>query len=414
MRAIPGVVVCVAILLAGLTVRAPAAVVSYPESPEGLAKLLEDTFASIKSGDTDRTRELIRSMELPDQQAWVRKTFGDDFGAAIAIEYGRRAPQLEAELTKSFEDCVAERRTFVKAIKIESSDDDNATGLQKTALQHMRLKVPLYTVKFGDRPGGTGYSMWSWVYVRGSFRIAGKMDVFRKPPAPVATPEPVAGPATAPAAAPAAAPTPMPSQAATPTPGPAAPATPAPAAAPDAAPIAMPSTTAAPDSVPIPGVAAAQPDAPASPAASALKKVFEELLAALQAGRDNEASAIVRSMMLPESEAWFAGTFGETNGKGLAENYLAELAAGLETQMLDDIRAQIAKGRTQVIAYKIEGADDPKAEERQRQAIGRMTQKYALYGVRLTEPGQVTGTHYRSFVYVDGKFRMVGKMEAPR
>jgi hypothetical protein len=380
-------------VIAAMSSVAPAAV-SYPESTEGLARLIEDTFAALKTGDTDRAKELIRSMELPDQQAWFRKTFGDDLGAAIAVEYGRRAPSMEHELTRSFEDRIEDRRTFVTAIKIESPDDDNATGLQKMALQNMRSRVPLYTVKLGDRPGGTGYSIWSWVYVRGTFRIAGKMDVFRNNSTPPAAAAPTEAPAPADVPAPAVLPALTP-----------------PATAPIAA--AAPAETAP---VANPLASAPQPpeDAHASPPASALKKVFEELLAALQTGRDNEAAAIVRSMMLTDSEKWFGRTFGEATGKALAENYLAELAAGMETEMLDDIRAQIAKGRTQVIAYRVEGADDPKAEERQRVAINRMVTRQTLYGVRLTEPGVVTGTHYRSFVYVDGKFRLVGKLDIGR
>jgi hypothetical protein len=381
-----GCVVLCALCLSRFALAAP---VSYPESTDGLVKLIDDTFSAIRVGDTDRARELVRSMILPEQQAWFRKTFGDDFGAAISIEYGRRTPSMEQELLGALEDRIRDGNTFVRVIKVESAEDENATGLQKTAIKNMRVKVPLYTVKFADRPGGTGFSLWSWVYERGSFRIVGKMDVFRNRPAPA----PVEAPATQAIAAP----------------------TPVPAPIPTSVPVLTLAPTTSPTLVPATSeTTVASGGDLAAPSADVLKKAFEELITAIQAGKDEQAASIVRSMMLGDSEKWFVSTFGDSLGRPMADQYLAELGAGMESELLQDIRAQIAKGRTNVIAYKIDGADDPKAEERQKQAMSRMVQKQPLYGVRLTEPGQVSGTHYRSFVFVDGKFRLVGKMSTGR
>jgi hypothetical protein len=496
------------------------AVVSYPNSSEGLKKLIDDTFTALKRGDTDRAKELVRSMELSDPQPWFSQHFGVEAGYALAVQYARRAPTMEGELTRSFEDRIEDGRTFVTVIKLESEDDANATGLQKTALQLMKRKSPLYTVKLGDRPGATGYSLWSWTYHRGSFRLVGRMDTLRtvRPPAPAPapapapiptpspvptptplptptptpTPAPIPDPTPAPTPTPTPAPDPTPVPAPIPTPTPLPDPTPAPVPAPDPSPAPVdvplvmlptpiplfiplpvpgasvattatvepapapapvpapdpmptpmptPDPTPAPTPIPTPDPAptptpvptpvptpqpapipaptpAPVPDpAPAplgddvnSPPADELKQAIENLVTMIQTQRDDEAAALIRSMMLPDAERWFVRTFGP-DGADLAEKYLADVAVGFEKQLLEDFKAQIAKGRTQVIAYKIESPDDPRAEERQRTALARMAKKRALYGVRLTEPGAESGTHYRSFVVEDGRFRFVGRVE---
>jgi hypothetical protein len=56
----------------------------------------------------------------------------------------------------------------VSVTKIESATDDNGTGSQKQALAAMKVKVPLYTVRFREQPGtSSGYTLWSFVYVDG-------------------------------------------------------------------------------------------------------------------------------------------------------------------------------------------------------------------------------------------------------
>jgi hypothetical protein len=84
---------------------------------------------------------------------------------------------LTAALVAVFEGRVKDGRTFVSVTKIESATDDNGTGSQKQALAAMKVKVPLYTVRFREQPGtSSGYTLWSFVYVDGGFRFIGKMQ----------------------------------------------------------------------------------------------------------------------------------------------------------------------------------------------------------------------------------------------
>lgn len=167
------VVVLVAVAFSGVATF--AADPPYPESTQGLQKLMEDALAATKAGDKEKVAALVKPLVLPDHAAWFKKTFGDEKGAALAEDYDKMAPRLADELTKLLDARVKDGRTFASAVKIESADDQNATGLQKQAIAAMKEKAALYTVRLGDKPGGSGFTLWSFVFVDGQFRLAGKM-----------------------------------------------------------------------------------------------------------------------------------------------------------------------------------------------------------------------------------------------
>jgi hypothetical protein len=117
-------------------------------------------------------------MMLPNAPAWFRSVFGDDVGGKLAEDYGKMSPNLVSGLARVFEERAKQGEMFVAVHKVESATDARATGAQKQALAAMKTKVPLWTVKFTDSPGATGltgYTLWSFVYVGGQFRLAGKM-----------------------------------------------------------------------------------------------------------------------------------------------------------------------------------------------------------------------------------------------
>ena len=142
-----------------------------------LKKLIEDTLAAYRAGDKVRAEALVRPMKLPDAAAWFKRVFGDEVGAKLAADYAEGTRDLTAGLGSLFEGRVKDGRTFVSVIKLESAMDSNATGYQKQALAAMKEKVPLYTVKFGAQPGATGFSLWSFVFLDGQFRLVGKMPM---------------------------------------------------------------------------------------------------------------------------------------------------------------------------------------------------------------------------------------------
>ena len=49
---------------------------SYPESPDGLKKLIEDIFGAVKSGNNEKASSYFSNLTIPDHDAWFLKTFG--------------------------------------------------------------------------------------------------------------------------------------------------------------------------------------------------------------------------------------------------------------------------------------------------------------------------------------------------
>lgn len=150
---------------------------------------------------------------------------------------------------------------------------------------------------------------------------------------------------------------------------------------------------------------------PAYPKTTAgLKKQTDDILAAAKAKDEKKLQALVKSLVLPQPEEWFAGVFGPRKSKTLAREYaaLVQNLNGLEKLFQE----MIAKGQTDVRVTVLEKIDDPAATGLQRQALASMAKPVPLYSVRMVKPGERYGMHLWSFAYVDGRFRIVGKMRS--
>ncbi len=148
---------------------------SYPDSTAGLQKLIEDTLVAVKAGDKEKTVAFVKAMVLPDQESWFKKTFGDEKGKTLSASFNKISGTLETELPKIFEKQLNEGRSVVRATRVDSEDDENATGLQKSALKAMKEKTPLYSVRISTEPDKDGFRLWSFVYVDGHFRFVDKL-----------------------------------------------------------------------------------------------------------------------------------------------------------------------------------------------------------------------------------------------
>ncbi len=149
---------------------------AYPETKEGLTKLIQDVLAASQdAAQKDKLATLIKDMRLPNHEAWFKKTFGDEKGGKLATEYADSLKKFDEEITKFFAGAVKDGKTQVSVMVIKSPDDKDATGLQKDALSAMKEKATLYTVRLTKPGEESGTTLWSFVYVDGGFRLAGKM-----------------------------------------------------------------------------------------------------------------------------------------------------------------------------------------------------------------------------------------------
>src|SRR5262245_23938319 len=88
---------------------------SYPDSPEGLRKLMGDLVAAAKT-DSKRESQLVASLRLPDAASWFADVFGLDNGARLAASYQTSAAELDQYAKDLFSYCV---KKGVNEIEIE-------------------------------------------------------------------------------------------------------------------------------------------------------------------------------------------------------------------------------------------------------------------------------------------------------
>ena len=170
---------CLAVTLVvfvALTAARAAEPPKYPESPDGLEKLANDMLAAVKAANKEKAADLAKSMVLPNHEAWFVKTFGEAKGKELAEVYGKQAATLDKDMVGLIDEQLQKNRTDVKAYKLESADDKNATGAQSAAITAMKEKVPLYGFRLVEPGKTSGMHIWSFVYVDGAFRYAGKMS----------------------------------------------------------------------------------------------------------------------------------------------------------------------------------------------------------------------------------------------
>lgn len=124
-----------------------------------------------ETNNTSYVRTLERDLIIPNYTRWFVDTFGAEAGQRLAVDYAILIKQAETpEGLLSLAKVVQRDFTPIEVSRIDDPSDSNATGLQRKALLARRKPIALYTVEL------RGFSFWSFVYVDGAFRIAGKMQ----------------------------------------------------------------------------------------------------------------------------------------------------------------------------------------------------------------------------------------------
>jgi TonB family protein len=153
--------------------RAATSLPSYPDTPQGLEKLMKDMMKIEKQGKQQDLAPYAKSLLLPDADNWFQSVFGDSAGAALAsaselarngIEFG--APETLATLRKK-------DLTEVRAVRFDDSCNPLATAAEYPVLLLRQRPEPLYDVRFSD---GSKESVWAYfAYVDGAFRFIGSL-----------------------------------------------------------------------------------------------------------------------------------------------------------------------------------------------------------------------------------------------
>ncbi|HWP40600.1 MAG TPA: hypothetical protein VNL70_06705 [Tepidisphaeraceae bacterium] len=144
-----------------------------------------------------------------------------------------------------------------------------------------------------------------------------------------------------------------------------------------------------------------------------LKQLFADLLGAAQERQGQKVYAFMHSLLLPDANKWFTDTFGEEIGRPLAEEYTREMEKF--PAAMTGLFLRLANPKDlKITVTAVEQSDDPNARIHQRFALAAMANPVPLYTVRLQKENSSSHITLWSIVYVDGGFRLAGKMESIR
>jgi hypothetical protein len=144
-----------------------------------------------------------------------------------------------------------------------------------------------------------------------------------------------------------------------------------------------------------------------------LKRLMVEIYSATQNRDNRKADALMKALALPEPDAWFKNVFGDRKGAKLASEYRVALKT-FDTELARLFAKVVREGQSEIHVRKFERAPDPQAVGLQNDAMAAMINRRPIYSVRFVKPGERLGQHVYSFVYADGAFRLVGKMQAAK
>jgi hypothetical protein len=145
------------------------------------------------------------------------------------------------------------------------------------------------------------------------------------------------------------------------------------------------------------------------PTSDGLSQFIKEMLEAADERDADKLVAMSESLLLPDAGKWFKRVFGDPLGTRLATAYekdMKDFAPGLALLFL---RLKNPK-HLAVIVTCVETVDDPSAKMYQVFAMQAMKRPVPLYSILIRQEGSNASIGLWSFVHVDGRFRLAGKM----
>jgi TonB family protein len=141
---------------------------TYPESPDGLKKVIEDSFGALKSGDTGKISAYTSSLKIPDHSEWFMKSFGAVEGPRLDSKYEEllRADNIRRRL----EDALRGGWTNL-SVTVLQKPVDPSQGIDSLFTGAMVEPIPLY-VAVGSNPkeANNQIVVGDFVFAAGGFR----------------------------------------------------------------------------------------------------------------------------------------------------------------------------------------------------------------------------------------------------
>jgi TonB family protein len=148
-----------------------SAVETYAESAAGLKELAANALELARRGDHAALNELVRTMVLPDPDAWFEGAFGEA-GRSMARDYRMMRAETPGRLFGAFLQFVRDKQTHIDARRLDKPCEARVTELQYPLLAARVRPVDLYEIR-ALRSDSTGRALWFFAWVDGGFRYIG-------------------------------------------------------------------------------------------------------------------------------------------------------------------------------------------------------------------------------------------------
>ena len=147
---------------------------SYAGDEAGFNHLLVDVTDALDAGDKGRLAQVTKDLSLPDPKGFYTKTFGADHADALVAELAdEHSTRFADDAVAGFTDLHDHGYTSAMAACFTKADD-SATGYQNVALRAMKQPTMLCTARFVKAGETDGFTLWSFAYVDGAWRMIGK------------------------------------------------------------------------------------------------------------------------------------------------------------------------------------------------------------------------------------------------
>jgi TonB family protein len=136
---------------------------------DGLKKLVEDIFESVKSKDEAKISSYMSGLTLPHHSVWFAETFGTAEGSRLDTKYSEMLPGTAKQFTGVLESSIVGGRTAVDVSMLQNQEAKPG-GMARAILDSMVRPVSMYRVGARDPKEKFVTYVGDFVYVDGGFR----------------------------------------------------------------------------------------------------------------------------------------------------------------------------------------------------------------------------------------------------
>jgi len=139
--------------------------------------------------------------------------------------------------------------------------------------------------------------------------------------------------------------------------------------------------------------------------AGGLRQLLEDVLAAIQAGEDQEVSELLTSLTVPNSPAWFAKVFGPEQRAQLAGSY--DYRFREDEERMRALLSALASKKGELVIRRVTNSPEPGEGLSAKTLRESLKEPVVFYSANWRTSPDSPGIPIRYFVFVDNAFRFI-------